>query len=496
MIDVAGSTQSKRVYSFWQPTQLLYLIVAGLVVFSGIFAQAVHGLRADDDNLSLIYTLDKINAPAFADALDNRIIEFVKEIGSDEHAVWRFLARKDYNANYGVVLLARSALDRLIPSNIEFPRRMMLRLTVGLIPIVLVPWIVLIWVLARTDSEPLQLATLSILSWSALASFGNYAPSNAIIYFDVGPFKSVGFILVHLISPVFNIYSYWPRSMLAVLVLAGAVARWQGRDRLGYALLGCTVAVHTSEALAVLLCFLIGDLLLTRLRLRDPIILGILSIAIAYGIWNERMFSMVAPTLGLILAAIFFISVLPAALWVRLDDHQAERIPMGAQVIALLTSFHRQIRQATVIQDVAVILAFLFVGTVAAFVASYLTSEISFANFWGQLPTRFYGALGPTMLAGGAFLLLNRMDRKVYQTCAITLAAVAVVTGSLFIAKNRFPANTILSQLEAYESALQNGIKLNPSGLLDERLAYYELSRAMTTHEDPLIRLRETVHRP
>jgi len=484
--DAARSQLSKAVALLWM----------GVVVFltlSGAWGIMGRALLADDDNLWLSYSVDKLQARELGNRLENEVIEFARSEGATKQALARLEMRRDYDTNYGLALLAWSVVDRLVLSNVQdLNLRTALRLGVALVPIVLLPWLVVFWLLSRMRSRSLWLAILVVFSWLSIVAFSRTSYGNFITFGDHNLLWSIKNLLLFTVAPApaFSLFGFTPRNLIAVLVLAAALSRWQGLDRACYALLALGVGVHTSLGFMTLCCFVASDSLFARHRLRDPVCLSILAAALAYSLWNERMLAIVSaiswrtPALAMLALAV------TAALGMRLlksGDPATVLAPLD-RVSAWASANSAQPR---VKQDVVLLAAAIGLFVIVGYVASFLASPFSVRYFWGQLPTRLYGAVGPAAIIGAVVLLQDRFnDHRQFEAVVATVVAVAVALAALSIGQYQQPADTVRRQLAEYEAALTRGGRLTSKQAIDERLIYYELGRSIRDGSDPVRRLR------
>ncbi len=473
-----------------------------LLVLAGVYGEATKVLVADDDNLWLAYAVDKSLSRSSGNALEDAVIEAVRTMpadaatpakspgaGSAGEALYRLEMRRDYDINYRLPLVAWAGVDRLLLSRVtDHIARTVQRLTYALLPVVLAPWLVFVWLAARSDSERVRHATLAVVAWFALVAIVNSAKGTFTPFAKPLSPQTLVDLVTFAISPgaAFSILGFTPRNMLTVLVAAALLARWSGRDRIGYALLALTAGVHTSLGLMVIACVAASDLLFGRERLRDPVVLGFLAAALIYIGINERMFSIVAPRMGLVLA-VAALAGLPLVGWWIFAREPAERVALLRPLTDLALRMGRR-QDPLIAQDVAVLGGALATFLVVSAVMSQIAGRHAVFYFWGQLPTRFYAAVGPGFLIGALALAFRRVPRDPLTAAVGTLAVAVIAAGVLFVGKQPPPNRKLEAELTAHEAALAGGRRRDPLG--DERLIYYELGRTLANGGDVLARLR------
>ncbi|MCR6629435.1 MAG: hypothetical protein NVV74_04900 [Magnetospirillum sp.] len=450
-----------------------------LVCALGLYAQMTRSLIADDDNLWLLFASEKIYDQQLGLALENKVIALAREVGVDDKYIFRVDLRKNYGSNYRLPMLALGVINSLIDINNDITKYS-IRLVFGISVIVVMPWIIFAYIYRHVNSL-LKIATLFILQWFALSAFIDATPSVLVVF--PGGLSSIGLGILNLLSfilnpgPAFSIFGVTPRNMLTVCITACLLARWSGCWRLSYLLLTIGIGLHTSLGIMVMLCIVAGDLIACRQRYRDPCILFCVAAGAVYGAWNERMFQMVAPGLGFLVALGATSALLFGVWWVRAAN-PAKLVPALQPAMATLDrmSAHPHSR---VIQDLYVLGAALAFCTVTGAIGSLVASHDSIFYFWGQLPTRLYGAVGPAFLIGVAYLVFDQLERPTVVLLHTFFLVLVIASGLVFLHQKETPFHKVRAQMRAYERDLSAAASLKSHPAIDERIIYYELNRAL-----------------
>lgn len=469
------------------PRLLIALLLAMLVIV-GVMGQAVRVLKADDDNLWLSFAVDKVFAHQKALDIENDVIEAAKKDGAPADRIYRLEMRRDYDVNYRAVITAWALLDRLLLEKVTEPvQRMALRLTTALWPLVALPWLAFAWLLTCRSCREVQIGALGVLAWFALVSMIDGARGSFIPFGKSISPKTLTDIVTFAINPVsFSIFGFTPRNMLTVLVAATMLARWSGMNRTGYVLLLLGTVVHTSLGLLVLALFVVADLLLHRTRLRDPIVLCVVGLALIYGLASERMLSIALSPIFAMVGAMTVFLLVPVAVWWVFAREPERRLPVLQPLMQWLSA--RSDRTHSLVRaDVEFVAAVLVLALIIGAIVSQFAPARAVMYFWGQLPTRIYGAIGPGALIGAVALLLVGRRRETVKTVVLTLTVITTVVGVLFIGRQQPHAKVLARQLTAHEQTLAGGRHKRWN---DESLIYYEQGRAFMTGTTASSRLR------
>ena len=190
--------------------------------------------------------------------------------------------------------------------------------------------------------------------------------------------------------------------------------------------------------------------------------------------------------LGLVLAAAAAGTLPLLVWWVRSDDPGAG-VALLRRPIGLITRYVTSKPEPNVRQDVFVLLLAILVCLVTSATVSQFAPRLSVWYFWGQLPTRLYAAVGPSMIIGMVALTIRSRPTVPFLVPVYALAMVAIVGCVLKAARQVPPTKVIADGIERIETSLA---KPSAGHIDDERLIYYELGRAMLLGGDPIARLR------
>jgi len=466
---IPASTEPKAGWLFWG--------LFGLLIVVGIYAQLVLGLKPNDDNLWLAYSVDKILDRVAGDALENQVIDAVRKSGGGEEAIFRLTLRRDTDTNYRLTHLTWAAFDRLLLSRIEdYQQRTTFRLTVALLPVLLLPWLIFGWLLMTFATPAVRIAAAFVLTWFALISLVDAFQSTFVPFTKPNLLSAFGHLFFFMLNPEggFNIFNFTPRNILTVLVAGALIARWHARDRVGYLLLALAVGVHTAVGAMVLASIIIGDVVLARERLRDPIAAALVALSSIYVVLNERIFAMVSPGVYVFLGA-SALAALPVMIWWIFADKPGLRIPYLRPPLEWIATFRSRWRTPFVVQDVVVFLFVFAALTITSAVMLRFAPSISVRYFWGQLPTRLFSAVGPAVLIGiGALLLGERAPS--FRPAAVAVMTMTIAAGLPFYMNKGHPMTTFEKKLEAVGEELE---KQSATQTHEERLIYYSLGRAI-----------------
>lgn len=465
-------------------TSLFSALLILLLAMTGLYLNSQRGLLADDDNLWLHFTSQKIAEPVRGQALEDNTIQYVQTQQASDASILRLTERSKYLYNYALPVLAWHQLGTLVTTpqtTADYPAYIATFLNLALPVTSLAAWLVLVAVLLRLNEPALWRATLAGLGLiAALMLLPNNPPMMNLLGFN-NPIHALSNFASFVLNPWhgFSVYSFTPRNNLIVLVIAVFALRWYGRNRAAYLLMLPLFGVHSSLSLVVMVHLVALDLLRQRHKLRDPVILAAIAAGMGYGLWRETLWALVGSS-SLVMAALGgLILAFAWAIW-------APRPLLGAEKWLTRPQTWLQ-RQPAAAQDVLLLMAFWLVSLPPVYIISLFMDPQQNFYFWHQLHGRALGVMGAVIFIGLAYYLPSNWSLR-FSMFTLLIWAIGF---TVHAASKPPPYATALVQAEMHEAYLSGQIGTEdykylsgPGFVLSEQTIYYALGQMMVMHND------------
>jgi hypothetical protein len=486
-----------------------FVIACGLCLLAatGFWQLTQSELRADDDNLWLYFGSHKIAAPAAGQALEDEILAAARQRGAGEDSLVRLEQRRDYWLNYALPLIGWNRLQSVLapPADIAaYPaylgRAVWLMLAAG----VAVSWLVLVAVLLALRDRRLLIA--AGLAFGVAALFSLLAmPPNTQLLMDAGPLpQAVENVVAFVLDPrlSYSIFGFTPRNYIAVLAVAIFAMRWSGVDaRWVYLLLLPLFGVHSSLALLLLVHLVALDLVRRRAVLRDGVVLLLIAIGAAYGLWRETLWPTIAGSLFIQIAFAAGLVLVLAVVWAP-DPIAWLRRPWPWAWRRLNDFAAWLARQSPWTGDLLLLAFFWLVSFPLVWIISQVTSELQNYYFWHQLHGRAIGLLRLVVFFGVALVVVTRLAAPRWPAIVSALLLVWSLGVALTSRGGTPPWETFAAEASQLESALSGerlgGERPEAAGgfVFDEAVVYYTLGQMLTLDNDRRADLWRTAPTP
>lgn len=312
----------------------LFLLLAALIVGASGAYHLSRGLTGSQDIYYVQYLGYRWFEPARAtEALEKEI----RASGEDQAALSLELERRELSArNYPAAAVMSYLGTRLFPGaltrQIAFAQgaAFLLGLLIALLG------------LARA---PAMAAPFAIAS-GAMALLGflpGPSPSDHLLYY--GPLENALNLVVLAVNPgeAFSPLSFWPKSSLALILMAALANRWTGHIVTGYVLVLATLLFHITLGGLVLAGFVLMDLALRPRAIPWPRLAPVLVLgAAAFSLGQWRIFATSgAFALTLVLLALVALTGLGASRWLaprvaRFPVHVTDTLGFAAAALLLI----------------------------------------------------------------------------------------------------------------------------------------------------------------
>lgn len=494
---------------------LLFSTLAALaIVLAGQLSTLQRSLDLNDDNLYLLTTALRIDAPEAVERQDARVLEGYARTQAEENLVYRWHARADYSWNYALLTASLWAVEHLLgPPPADDP---------DAVPGYVARWAFAGYALAAAVVAVLSVAALaSLRSVLVLAAFAIAMGSLALIESSLfealwsraagEPFRHGEVTLVAAEAPLRETlrfllspgYGYTPLGFLgrchfALGLVVAFALRWHARLGPAYAALLALAFVHQS-----MMGLLLGTLVLVDLAIRPRALLRrsvwpVVAVAGVVYLLRESIFEVLASPVvaGLVLA-------LAVVAWLLLG-----RRPREETVARLRRAVERWLaprrgflarsdRTASAVLDLGVLLSALLVTLPLGVLVNAILPERETMYFWSQVHGRLLGALRPSVAFGlalvGLALAWRAAGRHARVALGHTLRTVAVVVCAA-CAWDAARSPGALARMRAFASELDRGLATPIQQIdgPDEARVYYAVGKTVLTGTDfvgPLLRL-------
>ncbi len=276
-----------------------FLLAALIVAASGAYHLS-RGLTGSQDIYYVQYLGYRWFEPARAEAA---LEKEVRALGQDQAAIARELDRRALSSRNYPLAAAMSYLGtRLFPDALA--RQIAFTQSAAFLAGLLIAFLGL--ARAPAMAAPFALASGAM---ALLGFLPGPSPSDHLLYY--GPLENLINLVVLIVNPgeAFSPLSFWPKSSLALILMAALTNRWSGRIVAGYVLTLTTLLFHITLGGLLLLGFVLMDLSLRPRALPWPRIAPLLAIgAAAFSLGQWRIFSasstFASTLVALVLAAI------------------------------------------------------------------------------------------------------------------------------------------------------------------------------------------------
>ncbi len=231
---------------------LFFLIAALIVAASGAYHLS-RGLTGSQDIYYTQFLGYRWFEPARAEAALERAIEAQ---GETKAAVALELERRALSdRNYPAAALAGHLGARLFPGALT--RQIVFTQSAAFLAGLLIAFLGLIRAPAMAAPFALAAGAMALLEFLPGPS-----PSDHLLYY--GPLENLINLVVLAVSPgeAFSPLSFWPKSSLALILMAALANRWSGRIATGYVLVLATLLFHITLGGLLLAGFVLMDLAL------------------------------------------------------------------------------------------------------------------------------------------------------------------------------------------------------------------------------------------
>lgn len=481
--------------SYMRPllTFVAVLLVLGLAL-SALYVHGQSGLRGDDDNLWLYMATHKIDQPDEARAMEQQALQMSAEWNGSPHSLRRIEMRMDYALNYLGPVYLWHLIDKAVASDqalgADFPAHVALVLTIGFVVTAVLAWLVVLLVFTLRGDSRLWLALLLMMSLSACLMLLPVSIPSMVLLGLPDLKHTILNAAVFVLDPGhgFSFLSFTPRSTIAVLLLAVFALRWGGYYRWSWLLLLGLHYVHASLALLAVGHVLLLDLLQHRQKLRDPLVLGSITIAVLLGVMGESLWANVGQAslllaLGVAAAGIILLWVFgpqPLALL-------AKFMPRTAQHVA---QFNQALNKYGPAGADAALLLMLWGASLP--VVWGITTQMSYVQntyFWAQLHGRCISLLWPVVLLALCLTLVQHVPMR-YSLRLVGLLLVGWLVGFAWqVQHHPAPWQGLLMDNRQHEAFLSGQITDQAYQLhsaqgfvFSESLLYYTLGNMLATH--------------
>lgn len=470
---------------------LLVLVLA----LSALYMHGQTGLRGDDDNLWLYMATHKIDQPDEARAMEQQALQMSAEWNGSPHSLRRIEMRMDYALNYLGPVYLWHLVDKAVMSShagmiADFPAHVALVLTIGFVLTALLAWLVVLLVFVARGEGRLWLALLLMMSLSACLMLLPVSTPSMVLLGVPDLKHTILNAAVFVLDPGhgFSFLSFTPRSTIAVLLLAVFALRWGGWYRLSWLLVLGLHYVHASLALLAVGHLLMLDMLQHRQKLRDPLVLGSVGLALLLGVMGESLWANVGQ--ASLLLAVGGMAILLIALWVFGPSPLAllaRVMPRTAHHMAQLDKSLNRYGQAG---TEAALLLLLWALTLP--VVWGITTQMSYVQntyFWAQLHGRCVSLLWPAVLLALCYTLVQQLPVR-YSLRLVGVLLLGWLLGFGWqVQKYPAPWQGLLADNRQHESFLSGQIaseayKLHSAHgfVFSEGLLYYTLGNMLATH--------------
>lgn len=474
-------------------TFVAVLLVLG-VALSALYMHGQTGLRGDDDNLWLYMATHKIDQPDEARAMEQQALQMSAEWNGSPHSLRRIEMRMDYALNYLGPVYLWHLIDKAVASDqalgADFPAHVTLVLTIGFVVTALLAWLVVLLVFMLRGDVRLWLALLLMMSLSACLMLLPLSIPSMVLLGMPDLKHTILNAAVFVLDPGhgFSFLSFTPRSTIAVLLLAVFALRWGGWYRLSWLLVLGLHYVHASLALLAAGHLLMLDLLQHRQKLRDPLVLGSITIAVLLGVMGESLWAnvgqasllLVVGGLAILLIVLWVFGPQPLALLARVMPRAAHHI---TQLDKSLNRYGQACADAVLL---------LLLWGLSLPVVWGITTQMSYVQntyFWAQLHGRCISLLWPVVLLALCYTLVQQMPVR-YNLRLVGVLLLGWLLGFGWqVQKHPAPWQGLLMDNRQHEAFLSGQIaseayKLHSAQgfVFSESLLYYTLGNMLATH--------------
>jgi hypothetical protein len=487
------------------PRRLLIALIF-LVAVGAAMAVLPRVLVVNDDNLWLAMATWKITAHAEADALENKVIDAMRERGENKETVLRFEQRRDYTNNYIGALALWRTLGAIVPAASDKGEEfaVALRLSAMFAGGILFIWLVFVVIVSRIKDA--TLITGLAFGLAACAIWAATFPSQGCcsLGLENSVFAVVPNIVHYLIKPPdpLTIFGFTGRNLWSVIFLAVVALRWAGKPVASAFLYACSFSLHSSMATLMLPFLLAADLLGQPRILLRPAYVTPLALGLIYGEANETLWLMLGQKLFIVVISIILIAAAAAILIWIMARYMGEAIVRPGQNVSLVALATRMLDRLAAMNPVKrdlVLLSGIWLATlVPAITTGILADPIAAKYFWFQIHSRSLGAFQPVLICGLATLLIRRYSVGRVGSLMLVCVVVAVV-GAAFKAndKRSHPVATLTVGIESinrfvasggieFGGAVQKPQRNDQTKFLFEKVIYYGLERSLATGQDRL----------
>ncbi|HEY9080164.1 hypothetical protein [Magnetovibrio sp.] len=420
----------------WLSSLTILLFIASMWI--AVHAHIVSH-HSEDDQQFLYYAASKLVNTEQHNAMVDTVSTFLKSEPDADFYSFRYDERQRVTGNYPLmshtITLVRDALAAdLTDQNGQYPYVLSSIYNIALHFNVTFIFLIFAIVLFAVRRDYLPAIAFGLMMILAIDWLLPWKVPSWILHVRPHNFTEVverAFQAVSLIVTSGGMESFFPRGHFIVLTIPVFLLRWSDRYKTAYALAAFSCLVHISMGALLLVCLMSIDFLMRPKILKSPLILSIISIALA-----------VMGSLG-ILTDTGTLTSIPIIL--AISAGVAGCLYVGARYIERLTPFIIRERvllplkgTGPIASDLIILYALWALLVPFAAAMYFIIGAPQNAWTWGELPGRYLMIVrGPLIvaLAIGLFAYLDR--KKPRWATGATFAGVALGVGLFVLALNK-----------------------------------------------------------